>query len=195
VGKWLFVVDVALGFAIPTVLYFLRRAGRLPYLAWPAYWLGMSIGLVWELALHYTGPRYAAAPSYVNLTRFPMTPLMQPFAQARWHGGLFVAGLLLVHRLVPPPHWRRFRWRELLVLLAWGQVQGLAMELTAAQAGLWTLVPHPWNPALFRCGAGQITLLPRLVWLIAPVVFYLGALRLQAWLEKQETRKRGRETQ
>jgi len=143
---------------------------------WPLYWIGVAIGLTWELGFHFTGPLYSDTPTYVQAAEYPVHPLLQPFMHALWDGGLFVIGLALVRWLCPEPHFLRFSWRELLVLVSWGQLQELCVELAATAAGGWSFTPSWWNPILFEFGEGAITLAPQLIWFVAPIVFYFGAL-------------------
>jgi hypothetical protein len=121
---------------------------------------------------------YSDDPTYISLTNFPLPPILQPVLHSLWDGGLFLAGLALVWLLCPPPHLQCFSWKELFVLLVWGQVQELAVELAATSAGAWTFTPRWWNPILFESGEGVITLAPQLIWFVAPIVFYLVALRV-----------------
>jgi hypothetical protein len=56
------------------------------------------------------------------------------------------------------------------VLLAWGQLQELAVELSATASGAGQFTPGRWSPVLFEFGQGAISLAPQLIWLVAPVV-------------------------
>ena len=74
---------------------------------------------------------------------------------------------------------QRFRWAELGVFALWGQASELLVEITSVTGGLWAYVgTHPWNPVLFQWRGHPITLLPQLIWLAAPVAYYLLAVRL-----------------
>jgi hypothetical protein len=174
-----FALDVAVAIALPLVLWWLHRRGATPPVIWPLFWLGVAIGLTWELGYHFTGPLYSQDPSYVQAAEYPGHPLLQPFMHALWDGGLFLVGLALVWRLCPAPRLARFSWRELAVLVAWGQAQELCVELAATAGGAWSFTPRWWNPVLFEFGEGSITLAPQLIWLAAPIAFYLFALRVQ----------------
>ena len=65
------------------------------------------------------------------------------------------------------------------MLVVWGQAQELCVELGATAAGAWSFTPSWWNPVLFEFMGGDITLAPQLIWLVAPIVFYFGALLVQ----------------
>lgn len=173
-----FALDVAVAIALPFSLFALHKRRSLPRCVWPLYWLGVAIGLSWELGYHFTGPLYSDTPSYLQATPYPFHPLAQPFMHALWDGGLFVAGLAPLWWLCAPPRLQGFSWRELAILVTWGQLQELCVELVAQATGAWSFTPSWWNPVLFEFGEGAITLAPQLIWLVAPCVFYAGALAL-----------------
>lgn len=173
----MYILDILIAAAFPVAIYALTARGILARSFRRLYWLGVCIGLTWEVTFFFLGPEFSVAPLFIFFSRSPLPPWLLPLFHSLWDGGLFIVGLLLI-RLLPGPHLARFRWDELLVMLAWGQAQELCVELSATAAGLWTYLPHPWNPVLFPFGQGQITLLPQLVWLVAPLVFYPLALRI-----------------
>lgn len=181
----LLVAPLAIG---AVVLYRLRR--------WlhPRFWLllaiGCALGAVWELGFGLLGPAETDAPLFMWIEPggAPLDP--QPTGAGGWgaavglglvvlwDGALFVGGLGFVRGLLPAPTLVRFDPRELGLLLAWGQLQSLVVELVAIAAGLWGYCPRWYNPALFGFMDGHITLAPQAVWLVAYPVFYLAALRL-----------------
>jgi len=68
-----------------------------------------------------------------------------------------------------PPQLVAFRWAELLVLVVWGPVQELAVELLATGAGTWQFTPRWWNPLLVEVRASPITLALQVIWRVAAV--------------------------
>jgi len=66
----------------------------------------------------------------------------------------------------------------------WGILQELLVEYLF-NGRVWFYVPLPWNPVIIPPlpgGANTVgyTLIPQLVWVVAPVVFYISLL----WLRK-----------
>ena len=157
----------------------LRRAGRLALHLWNPFWLGTLFGLTWELPFHLLGPEYQADPLFVLLRPWPLPPILQPLLHALWDGGIFVVGVLLVGLLCPAPTFSRFRWRELVVLVAWGIGSALAVEVAGSWGG-WAYVPRWWNPAFFAAGGAPVTLLPIAVWAAAPMALYMAMIALSA---------------
>lgn len=89
-----------------------------------------------------------------------------------------MVGMFLVYHICKEPHLVRFRWSELAVLLVWGSVFELVVELSASGVA-WVYIPRWWNPALFQFRGADITLMPQLIWIAAPIVFYLVALAIR----------------
>ncbi len=144
------------------------------------FWLGVVIGLTWEVPL-FLSTTFADDPVIVMLSPPPIHPLGLIVAHSLWDGGLFLAGVALVGWTCPRPILRRFRWRELGVLMLWGQLSALAVEIGGVSNDAWSYVAgFAANPTLFYVAGHPITALPQLIWLLAPVVFYLVALRVTA---------------
>ena len=140
------------------------------------FWLGAAIGLTWEVPL-FLSTTFARDPVLVMLSEPPIPPLGLIVAHSLWDGGLFLAGVALIGLVCPPPILRRFSWRELGMLLVWGQLSELAVELGGVTNEAWCYVAgFPFNPTLFHVAGHPITLMPQLIWFAAPVAFYLAAL-------------------
>lgn len=170
--------DLAVGFALPIILFGLYRFRRISRFTWIMFWFGVVIGLTWELPLHFAGPEYSSSPVYELMTPWPTYPILQPILHASWDGGIFLVVMFLVHHICKEPHFVRFRWSELAVLLVWGSVFELVVELSASGVA-WVYIPRWWNPALFQFRGADITLMPQLIWIAAPIVFYLVALAIR----------------
>jgi hypothetical protein len=144
------------------------------------FWLGAVIGLTWEVPL-FVSTTVADEPVLLMLRPPPIHPLGMIVAHSLWDGGLFLAGLALVGLACPRPILRRFSWRELGVLVLWGQGSELLVELGGVKNEAWSYAgDKAWNPVLLEVSGHPITLMPQLIWLAAPIVFYLVALRLTA---------------
>lgn len=173
-----YTVDLLIGFALP--LYVHLRHHSLPdgAVVVRLFWLGVAIGLTWEIPI-FLSAILATNPVVGFLREPPLHPLVFMVGHAFWDGGLFLAGLALIRAACPHPVLVAFRWRELAVLVLWGQFSALAVEVVSVRNGGWVYNElHAWNPVLFRVSLHPITLIPQLVWLAAPVAYYLGALRL-----------------
>lgn len=181
--------DFAVGVLAPTLAYWLYRTRRIDRFYWALFWIGFGLGLTWEApmqVLNQLGPALAVH----SYTRPPPAPfsviiVMHSF----WDGGLFLMGAGLARWLSGPAAFTRFRFLELAALVVWGQASELWVELTSTSGEAWAYIARPWNPALFHFHGQPITLLPQLIWLAAPVVFYFIALKIKKPEEFSRSRR------
>jgi len=102
-------------------------------------------------------------------------------------GVLFVIGVQLCRDLLPRTHFEQFAWSELAVMMVWGNLQELAVDLTG-QGWIWDYNADHWaNTVMFNYNGVPYTLAPQLVWVFAPLFFYLSTIYFAA---RQEYNKR-----
>ncbi len=172
-------VDLVIALSIPLLFVLLYRTHRISRYSWLLFWAGCGVGALWEIPFYFIGPYFSSDPLYILNTPMPYPLFVLHFVHCFWDGGLFMIGVWLVKRLCRAPHFERFRFQELAVLLVWGQLQELAVELISTGSSGWAYVPHWWNPSMFQFRGSDITVLPQLIWVIAPTVFYVLAIRLR----------------
>ena len=149
------------------------------------FWLGVAVGFTWEIPIFLSGI-YAGSPVIHFIREPPLHPLVFMILHALWDGGLFLAGVACVWLLLPRPIFQSFRWSELGVLLLWGQLSELAVEIGGITNDAWTYAgDKAWNPVLFHVADHPITLVPQLMWIAGVIVYYLLALRLVGPRESQ----------
>ena len=98
--------------------------------------------------------------------------MLQPLVHSFWDGLIFLVGrgvLILARRR---DALTVFSWSAVALLTLWGQGQSWLVELSAAGGSGWNYVPRWWNPALIDVGGTPVTLLPHLIWLVAPWLHY-----------------------
>ena len=173
-----YIADIAIALAFPIFFYINHRTGRFQPRVWKLYWIGCLIGLTWEVPMFLSGPEFQSEPFIYLVNDFPLHPVMHPFLHTLWDGGLFLIGYWLTLQLCKSPILQRFRWQELGIMILWGQLSELAVEVSATSVGAWTFAEKPYNPALFSIGDRFVTVIPQAIWLLAPIVFYFIALTL-----------------
>ncbi len=172
-------IDFTIGGLTPILVYVLYRTGRIDSFIWCLFWIGFALGLTWEVPMSVLN-EYSETHAVARFIRpLPVNFWVLIIMHSFWDGGLFLLGVGLVYRLCGVPVFKRFRACELVVLLVWGQASELWVELTSTFGEAWVYIPRGWNPRLFMFNGQDITLLPQLIWLAAPVVFYIAALRLR----------------
>lgn len=173
-------LDLLVGFASPVIFFALRRRGAAGRRDWRLFWLGAALGLLWEVPV-FLFSTLSTTPVIVWVRALPAPYPIFLLAHTFWDGALFVIGSWALGFFFGAPIASRFRWAELAALIAWGQATSFAVELSSVLNDGWVYVAgYWWNPTLFRIAARPITLLPQIPWLLAPVVFYLAAIKITA---------------
>jgi hypothetical protein len=174
--------DLAIALAIPLLFVLLYTTHRISRFNWLLYWAGCAVGALWEIPFYFIGPDFSSAPLYILKAPIPYPLFLLHFVHCFWDGGLFMTGVLLVNLVCKGEHFTRFRPLELLIMLVWGGLQELGVELASVGSSGWAFVPRWWNPTMFAYQGSDITLVPQLIWLAAPVIFYFTALRVRKTL-------------
>ncbi len=178
-----------MGVIICGIVLILYKKEYLSKYYWYLYWIGFGLGILWELPLSIANELHICCgyPYPASIFIIP-TPIQGPLAvfvivttHSLWDGGLFLLCVLFVHLLCKKPCFEGFKWKELGVLILVGQISELIVELTSTFSEGWEFYIGPgvwYNMALFQFNNKNITLLPQLIWLAAPIVFYFIALKL-----------------
>ncbi len=166
-----FIAGIILG--LVTILYL---AGRISRFYWILFWVGCALGLTWELGCNINMLVSENYPVARFITPPPFHFIFAVISHSIWDGGLFLIGAILVHKICTPPWFETFKMSELLVLLIWGQVQALAVEILSVFSSAWEWIVYWWNPSLFIFHGHAVTLLPQLIWLLAMLIFYPVAI-------------------
>jgi hypothetical protein len=167
-------VDLMIGFSLPVFFYFLYRSGKTDKLIWHLFWIGAFIGLAWEVPIFILSGQTTSIPIISWIRPLPFHYAVFMIAHTLWDGGIFLIGVWLVRVLCPPPLFKQYNTRELLVLVIYGQASSLMVEISSVINEGWVYeTGYCWNPVLFEVAGRPITLLPQLIWLAAPVVYYL----------------------
>ncbi len=166
-------LDLSIGYGVFVAVLVLHRLDRLPERVWGWFWLGCAIGLLWEIPIFVFSAEPFGPATIQWLEPLPLPYPVFLLCHTFWDGGLFLAGIALVHLIGPRPVFERFSWRELGVFVLWGQLSELGVETSSIASGCWVyLDTHAWNPPLFYMKGSPVPLGMQVVWFVAPVVFY-----------------------
>ena len=172
-------IDFCIGASMPIIAFLLYKTRRIDRYTWVLFWIGAALGMTWELPMsllnEYSSTHAVAKFIRPMPTHFSVIIVTHSF----WDGGLFLAGVWIVRKICREPVFESFRIQELSVLLIWGQTSELAVELTSTFNHAWAFIPRWWNPSLFNFNGSDITLLPQLIWIAAPLVFYIIAVKIK----------------
>ncbi len=171
-----------IGILICITAYFLFKTKKIDKFIWYLFWIGFFLGLCWELPLSIANEISSLPPArFIIPTPFPppISTILIIITHSFWDGGLFLLGVWFIQLLCKKPIFERFKVSEFAILIIYGQVSELIVELTSTLSNAWEYIVYWWNPLLFTFNGHNITLLPQLIWLAAPLVFYFIAIRLK----------------
>lgn len=165
--------DMAVGFGIPLLTAVLYYSGRIKAVhCWLMVW-GFVVGSTWEFAFYFLGDSI-----HTMKIDWPLPRITLHLSHTFWDAGLFIVGFWLCQAILGRADCcTRFRWIELSIMLLWGGAQEFVVELMG-NGVIWEYRVYSWNPEWLRIGDQGYTVLPQLIWVIAPIVYYLGVIRI-----------------
>ncbi len=111
---------------------------------------------------------------------YPLHYLIYMISHTLWDGALFLIGYWIVLLIYKSPHFEKFNLKELMVLIIYGQIQEILVEIGAVSNLAWTFIVYWWNPALFYVNGYPITLYPQICWLYGTFLFYFLLLKMKS---------------
>lgn len=172
-------LDLLVGFSSPFLFYVLFKTGRIEKFTWHFFWVGVLVGLTWEIPIFVLSGESTSLPL---VTWF--RPLIAHYgvfmiSHTLWDGLLFVIGIWLVYGICHKPVFQRFRWCEMMVLLIWGQASELLVEISSTFNDGWAFVEYSWNPVIFQVNGHNITWLMQWIWAVASIAYYVLILKFK----------------
>lgn len=166
-------LDLLVGFGSPILLLVLIRTHWVDNSNWRIFWVGAGFGACWEIPIFLLS-KYTQSPIVAWIRYFPVHYLFYVISHTLWDGALFLVGVWLIKLICKPPVLVKFRWQELGVLFAWGQISAFLVEFSAVSNEAWTFVSgYWWNPGIVSIGDHSVTPMMQLIWLVVVVPFYL----------------------
>ncbi|HBS04764.1 MAG TPA: hypothetical protein DEA96_07365, partial [Leptospiraceae bacterium] len=135
------------------------------------FWLGTGLGALWEFPFN-AWAAFDTDAIVIYLTEPPLSWPLCALLHSFWDGALFVAGWALVTLIHGRYAFRAFFSAPMVTLLVWSQLQEILVEALSLASGAWMWNVTSWNPALFEIGSLQFTILPQIIWLVAPIIFF-----------------------
>jgi hypothetical protein len=170
------------GLLICLIVIILYKIKKIEKFIWYLFWIGFLLGLCWELPLSIAN-EISLFPPARFITPVPLSPpisiIIIVIAHSLWDGGLFLLGVGFVYLICKQPYFEKFKICEFIILIIYGQVSELIVELSSTFSNAWEYNVYWWNPRLFIFNGHNITLLAQLIWLVAPIVFYFLAIQIK----------------
>jgi len=170
-------IDFTIGGLTPIAVYLLYRRKLISKPVWLLFWVGFALGLAFEIPLSVTNAFSKTMPFAYFVRPLPVHFSVLIVMHSFWDAGILLIGVLLVFLVSGASYFDKFKWPELIVLLIWGQVSELAVELTSTFNHGWAYIPYWWNPSLFKFNGLDITPLLQIIWFVVPIIFYFIGLR------------------
>lgn len=174
-----YILDLVIGFTAPTLVFILYRTKKISKFSWCIFWVGAVIGLTWEIPMFVGSYDTTFFITLETINPYPFHYSIYLISHTFWDGGLFLIGYWLVLLISKTPQFDSFDIKEFLILIIFGQIQEIMVEIGAVSNSAWTFIAYWWNPALFYFNGYPITLYPQICWLYGITLFYFLILKLK----------------
>lgn len=181
-------LDLLVGFIAPILAYILYRTEKIDKFSWYIFWIGAAVGLTWEIPMFIGSYETSFFVTLEPIRPYPFHYIVFLVSHTLWDGMLFIIGYRLVLLLSESPRFEEFNLKELIILIIYGQIQEIIVEVGAVSNSAWTFIVYWWNPALFYVNEYPITLYPQLAWLFGSILFYFILLKLKPKLTENRNK-------
>ena len=181
-------LDLLVGFIAPILAYILYRTEKIDKFSWYVFWIGAAVGLTWEIPMFIGSYETSFFVTLEPIRPYPFHYIVFLVSHTLWDGMLFIIGYRLVLLLSESPRFEEFNLKELIILIIYGQIQEIIVEVGAVSNSAWTFIVYWWNPALFYVNEYPITLYPQLAWLFGSILFYFILLKLKPKLTENRNK-------
>ncbi len=181
-------LDLLVGFTAPILAYILYRTEKIDKFSWYVFWIGAAVGLTWEIPMFVGSYETNFFITLETIRPYPFHYIVFLISHTLWDGMLFLIGYRLVLLLSESPRFKEFNLKELMILIIYGQIQEIIVEVGSVSNSAWTFIVYWWNPALFYVNEYPITLHPQLAWLFGSILFYFILLKLRPKLTEKRTK-------
>ena len=86
--------------------------------------------------------------------------------------GIFFCNIILKN----DDYLEKFNSKALLIMIVWGSVSEFLIDLNC-NGKLWLFIENWYNPVFITINGNNMTMIPQLIWLIAPLLYYISILR------------------
>ncbi len=181
-------LDLLVGFTAPILAYILYRTKKIDKFSWYVFWIGAAVGITWEIPMFVGSYETNFFVTLEPIRPYPFHYIVFLISHTLWDGMLFLIGYRLVLLLSKSPKFEEFNLKELMILIIYGQIQEILVEVGAVSNSAWTFIVYWWNPALFYVNEYPITLYPQLTWLFGSLLFYFILLKLRPKLTENRNK-------
>ena len=162
-----------IGNSAPLLFIILLKTEKISREFFNLYFVGVLVGLTWEIPFALAGKSF-----HLILIDWPIDfPLVRNITYSFIDGLIFIVGVLLVKAYLKNKHFLyKFNSTALLIMIIWGSFSEFLVDLNG-NGKLWLFLENWYNPVFITINDNGLTIIPQLIWFIAPIVYYLTVLK------------------
>ena len=162
-----------IGNSAPLLFIILLKTEKISREFFNLYFLGVLVGLSWEIPFALAGKSF-----HLILIDWPIDfPLVRNITYSFIDGLIFIVGVLLAKACLKNKHFLyKFNSTALLIMIIWGSFSEFLVDLNG-NGKLWLFLENWYNPVFITINDNGLTIIPQLIWFIAPIVYYLTVLK------------------
>ena len=166
-------IAFTVGSSAPIIFYVLYKYGYLSKRIFRLFIIGICIGLLWEIPFGLTGESF-----HLILVDWPIDiPLARNINYAFLDSLIFLMGIFFCNIILKNDDYlEKFNSKALLIMIVWGSVSEFLIDLNC-NGKLWLFIENWYNPVFITINGNNMTMIPQLIWLIAPFLYYISILR------------------
>ena len=162
-----------IGNSAPLLFIILLKTEKISREFFNLYFLGVLVGLSWEIPFALAGKSF-----HLILIDWQIDfPLVRNITYSFIDGLIFIVGVLLAKAYLKNKHFLyKFNSTALLIMIIWGSFSEFLVDLNG-NGKLWLFLENWYNPVFITINDNGLTIIPQLIWFIAPIVYYLTVLK------------------
>ena len=135
--------------------------------------IGILIGFLWEIPFGLAGDSF-----HLILINWPIDiPLARNITYSFIDSLIFLIGVFLARLVLKDFNFLyQFNCKALAIMVFWGSFSEFLIDLNG-NGKLWLFIENWYNPVFISIKNNDLTIIPQLIWLFAPILYYLAILK------------------
>ena len=156
-----------IGNSAPFFFIIFYKAQKISSELFTLYFIGVLVGLTWEIPFALAGKSF-----HLILIDWPIDlPLVRNITYSFIDGLIFIVGILLAKVFLKNKNFLyEFDAKALSIMIIWGSVSEFLVDLNG-NGKLWLFIDNWYNPVFITINGNGLTIIPQLIWFIAPIVY------------------------
>ena len=93
---------------------------------------------------------------------------------------IFLAGVFLTKAFLKNKQFLyNYNSTALFIMILWGGFSEFLVDLNG-NGKLWLFIENWYNPVFITINDNSLTIIPQLIWFVAPILYYLSILKFQS---------------